>query len=59
MIVDHKPLVAILGKMLQTYDTSCKEYGYESINMAQEYCTSLGHNYSLQIGYSDTNMRQR
>ena len=44
--------------MLHTYHISFKEYYYGYLSTASGYYTYWSHNYSLQIGFPDTTMKQ-
>ena len=45
--------------MLEACHTRYKEWYYKFFSTAQKSFTTLDHNYSLQIGHTDTTMKQR
>ena len=56
--MDHELLVAVF-KRIASLSVGFKEYYCRCFRTTSEYYTSLDHNYSLQIGYPDTTMKQR
>ena len=58
MIISHQLLVAILKKTLQAYHIGFKEYYYRYTSTTSEYYRNQDHNYSSNIGYSGTTMKQ-
>ena len=59
MMTDHKVVVAIFKKDIASLSHRLQRIILHIlINTIYEYSTNLGHNYSLQIGYPYTTMRQ-